>query len=150
MPYAGYYVVGDHDVWMIKSKDGEHGAGVIREEAVVFAIDAAQKLGARGECALMYAWSMITAACCPDGATIGIIVCAKQRQLCNLVADEIKRGSPSRSDSRKWTVSRSRLRDHTRSHLMQSASTRINAAIVDLVISPRSRFRLKHGESGMW
>jgi hypothetical protein len=51
MPYAGYYVVGDHDLWMIRPKDGERGVGVIREEAVVFAIDAAQKLGARGELA---------------------------------------------------------------------------------------------------
>jgi hypothetical protein len=71
-----------YDMWMIKPKDGEHGAGVIREEAVVFAIDAAQKLGARAS-ALMCAWSMITAACGPDGAMIGIIVCAGQRQLSN-------------------------------------------------------------------
>jgi hypothetical protein len=46
-----YYVVGDQDVWMIKVKDGEYGSCASRDEAVVFAIDAAQKLGTRGECA---------------------------------------------------------------------------------------------------
>ena len=40
---AQYYIVGDNDVWMVKPNGGE--------EAVVFAIDVAQKLGARGECA---------------------------------------------------------------------------------------------------
>src|SRR5215831_9016652 len=51
MSDARYYVVGDQDVWMIKVKDGEYGSCASRDEAVVFAIDAAQKLGTRGECA---------------------------------------------------------------------------------------------------
>jgi hypothetical protein len=51
MSDARYYVVGDHDVWMIKFKDGEYGPCASRDEAFVFAIDAAQKLGTWGECA---------------------------------------------------------------------------------------------------
>ena len=51
MSDARYYVVGDQDVWMIKVKDDEYGSCASRDEAVVFAIDAAQKLGMRGECA---------------------------------------------------------------------------------------------------
>ena len=51
MSDARYYVVGDHDVWMIKAKDGKYGPCMRRDEAVVCAIDAAQKLGTRGECA---------------------------------------------------------------------------------------------------
>jgi hypothetical protein len=51
MSDARYYIVGDHDVWMIKFEDGEYGPYVSRDEAVVFAIDAAQRLGTRGECA---------------------------------------------------------------------------------------------------
>jgi hypothetical protein len=51
MSDARYYVVGDHDVWMIKVKDGEYGPRASRDEAVVFAIDAAQELGRRGESA---------------------------------------------------------------------------------------------------
>jgi hypothetical protein len=43
--------VGDHDVWIIKFEDDVYGPYAIRDEAVVFAIDAAQKLGIRGECA---------------------------------------------------------------------------------------------------
>ena len=49
MPDASYYIVGDNDVWMIELKGGENAT--CREEAVVLAIAAAQKLGARGECA---------------------------------------------------------------------------------------------------
>jgi hypothetical protein len=51
MADARYYVVGDRDVWMIKFEDGEYGPYASSNEAVVFAIDAAQKLGMRGECA---------------------------------------------------------------------------------------------------
>jgi hypothetical protein len=51
MTDARYYVVGDQDVWMIKVKDGEYGSCASRDEALVFAIDAAQKLGTRGKCA---------------------------------------------------------------------------------------------------
>ncbi len=45
MADARYYVVGDHDVWMIKFEDGEYGPYASRDDA----IDAAQKLGTRGE-----------------------------------------------------------------------------------------------------
>jgi len=51
MSDARYYIVGDHDVWMIKFEDGEYGPYASRDEAVVFAIDAAQRLGTQGECA---------------------------------------------------------------------------------------------------
>ena len=50
MSDARYYVVGDHDVWMINSNDGDHG-WPNGDEAVILAINAAQKLGAGGECA---------------------------------------------------------------------------------------------------
>ena len=43
MSDARYYIVGDHDVWMIKFEDGEYGPCASRDEAVVFAIDAAQR-----------------------------------------------------------------------------------------------------------
>jgi hypothetical protein len=46
-----FYVVGDREVWMIKFEDGEYGPYADRDEAVAFAIDAAQKLGMRGESA---------------------------------------------------------------------------------------------------
>jgi hypothetical protein len=45
MSDARYYVVGDDQVWVIRAKYAN------RVEAVVIAIDAAQKLGSRGECA---------------------------------------------------------------------------------------------------
>jgi hypothetical protein len=46
-----FYVVGDHDVWMIKFEDGEYGPYTNRDEAMAFAIDAARKLNMQGECA---------------------------------------------------------------------------------------------------
>ena len=42
MTDARYYVVGDHDVWVIISAS---------KQAALFAIDAAKKLGKPGECA---------------------------------------------------------------------------------------------------
>jgi hypothetical protein len=45
MTDARYYVVGDHDVWMIKFKDGENGLCGRGDKSFVFAVDAAQKLG---------------------------------------------------------------------------------------------------------
>jgi len=57
MSDARYYIVGDHDVWMIKFEDGEYGPCASRDEAVVFAIDAAQRLelvrGTPGRCPAM-------------------------------------------------------------------------------------------------
>ena len=51
MTDARYYVVGDHDAWMIKFKDGESRPCASRAEAFIFAIEAAEKLGTLGECA---------------------------------------------------------------------------------------------------
>jgi hypothetical protein len=51
MSNARYYVVGDHNAWMIKFKDGESGPCASRAEAFIFAIEAAEKLGTLGECA---------------------------------------------------------------------------------------------------
>jgi Uncharacterized protein conserved in bacteria (DUF2188) len=48
---ARFYVVGDRDAWVVKFQDGEYGPYENRDEAMVFAIDAAQKLGMRGESA---------------------------------------------------------------------------------------------------
>ena len=43
-----YYVVGDHDAWMVDYNGlGPYGSC---EEAVIFAIDAAQKLCRQGQC----------------------------------------------------------------------------------------------------
>ena len=47
MSDARYYV-GDHDVWMIKFEDGEYGPCASRDEAFVFAIDAAVRPCVRG------------------------------------------------------------------------------------------------------
>jgi hypothetical protein len=44
-----YYVVGNNDVWMIQSKDTEHGQYESSKEAASIAIAAAQKLTMRGE-----------------------------------------------------------------------------------------------------
>jgi hypothetical protein len=51
MTDARFYVVGDHDAWMIKFEDSEYGPYTNRSEAIVFAIEAAQQLGMRGLCA---------------------------------------------------------------------------------------------------
>ena len=49
MSDARYYVVGDYDVWMTKFEDGEYGSCASCDDAVAFAIDAAQKLSAQGQ-----------------------------------------------------------------------------------------------------
>jgi hypothetical protein len=51
MSDARYYLVGENDVWMVQLRDCRHSDGASRNEAVAFAIDAAQKLGMRGESA---------------------------------------------------------------------------------------------------
>jgi hypothetical protein len=51
MMEARFYVVGDHDAWVVKFEDSEYGPYENRDEAMVIAIDAAQKLGMRGESA---------------------------------------------------------------------------------------------------
>ena len=49
MPNSRYYVVGNNDVWMIQYKDTENGHCKSDNEAALFAIATAQKLGMRGE-----------------------------------------------------------------------------------------------------
>ena len=49
MPTARYFIVRDQDVWLIKYADEAYGPYSSQHEAMVFAIDAAQKLGKQGE-----------------------------------------------------------------------------------------------------
>jgi hypothetical protein len=53
MPTARYFIVHDQvqDEWMIKYGDDEFGPYKTQDEAMLFAIDAAQKLGTYGESA---------------------------------------------------------------------------------------------------
>jgi hypothetical protein len=53
MPTARYFIVHDQiqDKWLIKYGDEEYGPYKTRDEAMLFAIDAAKKLGAYGESA---------------------------------------------------------------------------------------------------
>jgi hypothetical protein len=44
-----YYVVGDCDMWCIEYASAELAACTSRSKVIAFAIDAAQKLGMRGE-----------------------------------------------------------------------------------------------------
>jgi hypothetical protein len=48
MVQARYFVVSQRDVWLIKFEDEEYGPYASRNEALLFAIDAAQKLGEHG------------------------------------------------------------------------------------------------------
>jgi hypothetical protein len=49
MSTSQYYVVGNNDVWMIQFKGTENGQHKSSNEAILFAIATAQKLGMRGE-----------------------------------------------------------------------------------------------------
>lgn len=50
MPHSRYFVVRkDNEEWVIKFQDEEYGPYQSQSEAMLFAIEAAQKLGARGE-----------------------------------------------------------------------------------------------------
>jgi hypothetical protein len=53
MPTARYFIVHDdaQDEWLIRYGDQEYGPYKTQDEARLFAIDAAQKLGAYGESA---------------------------------------------------------------------------------------------------
>jgi hypothetical protein len=51
MPDARYYLVGENDVWMVQFRDCQHGDCASRNDAVAFAIAAAQELGMQGESA---------------------------------------------------------------------------------------------------
>jgi hypothetical protein len=49
MPNARYFIVRSQDSWLIKYGDEEYGPYSSQSEAMLFAIDAARKLGRRGE-----------------------------------------------------------------------------------------------------
>jgi hypothetical protein len=49
MLHTRYFVVRHEDEWLIKFGDGEYGPYGSQAEAMLFAIDAAQKLGEQGE-----------------------------------------------------------------------------------------------------
>lgn len=49
MPHTRYIVVQHKDEWLIKFGDEEYGPYHSQAEAMLFAIDAAQKLGEQGE-----------------------------------------------------------------------------------------------------
>jgi hypothetical protein len=49
MSNARYYVVGDRDMWMINVKESESNPCACRNQALAFALGAAQRLGMRGE-----------------------------------------------------------------------------------------------------
>jgi hypothetical protein len=49
MPDARYFIVQHDDQWSIKFNDEEYGPYRTKDEALLFAIDAAQKLGEYGD-----------------------------------------------------------------------------------------------------
>jgi hypothetical protein len=49
MSSTRYYIVGDHDVWVIQCAPAERARCTSRGKAMALAICAAQKLGMRGE-----------------------------------------------------------------------------------------------------
>lgn len=49
MPHARYFIVQHDDKWLIKFDDEEFGPYRTQKEAMLFAVDAAQKLGEHGE-----------------------------------------------------------------------------------------------------
>ncbi|MBZ0147705.1 MAG: DUF2188 domain-containing protein [Pseudorhodoplanes sp.] len=49
MPQSRYFIVQQNDDWMIKFHDEEFGPYQSKSEAMLFAVDAAQKLGRNGE-----------------------------------------------------------------------------------------------------
>ena len=49
MPDARYFIVQHDDLWSIKFNDEEYGPYRSKAEAMLFAIDAAQKLGSYGD-----------------------------------------------------------------------------------------------------
>jgi Uncharacterized protein conserved in bacteria (DUF2188) len=51
MPHARYFIVRQADDWVIKFEDEEFGPYNSQAEAMLFAIDAAQKLGEQGDSA---------------------------------------------------------------------------------------------------
>ena len=54
MQSARYVIVRDKNAWLIKYNDEEYGPYLTQAEAMLFAIEAAQKLSDRGETAEVY------------------------------------------------------------------------------------------------
>ena len=54
MQNARYFIVRDRNRWLIKFNDEEYGPYLTQTEATLFAVDAARKLGDRGEDAAVY------------------------------------------------------------------------------------------------
>jgi hypothetical protein len=54
MQHARYFIVRDRNQWLIKYNDEEYGPYQTEAEATLFAVDAARKLGERGEKAAVY------------------------------------------------------------------------------------------------
>ena len=57
MQNARYFVVRDRNAWLIKYNDEEFGPYLTQAEATLFAVDAAKKLGDRGEYAEVFLMS---------------------------------------------------------------------------------------------
>jgi hypothetical protein len=51
MPTARYFIVRDQDKWLIKFGEEQYGPYKSQNEAMVFAVDAARRLGDYGESA---------------------------------------------------------------------------------------------------
>ena len=49
MPNSRYFIVQKGEDWVIQFKDGDFGPYQTRQEALLFAVDAAQRLGENGE-----------------------------------------------------------------------------------------------------
>lgn len=49
MPITRYFILKDHDEWRIRYGAEDFGPYRTQDEAMIFAIDAAKALGARGE-----------------------------------------------------------------------------------------------------
>lgn len=49
MPHTRYFIVQNDNQWLIKYEDEEFGPYNSQKEALLFAVDAAQKLGEYGE-----------------------------------------------------------------------------------------------------
>ena len=49
MPNSRYFIVQQDDEWLIKFQDEQFGPYHTQKEAMLFAVDAAQKLGEHGE-----------------------------------------------------------------------------------------------------
>lgn len=57
MQGARYFIVRDRNKWLIKFNDEEYGPYLTQAEATLFAVDAARKLGDRGEDAAVFLMS---------------------------------------------------------------------------------------------